>query len=454
MSTNNLDLIVNVTVSRETPALSQQDFNAAMFITQDQVFTERVKTYTSSQDLLTDGFDVDSDTYKAVRSFFSQGGKVNEILVGRRDASVVELTLAGSPANNTDYSITLQGTTFTYTSDADATVAEIIDGLQALIAADVPVSTEVVATSDSVTLTLTEQTGYTLNLKSVDLDQFNINYATQETWAAAIAAINAVNDTWYVLTTYDHSIAGSLAIAAEVESLDALYFVSNQNSENLEAISGTPDPNNLIGQLAALNYDKTVAAYSATADDTYLETGWVGERIWTEPGASQWGLSQVKGVVADKLTGTQITNLEASNGNYFITYANIDAVLKGTTVSGEWIDTMRGGDSMASDVQVAVAKKLFDEVLRGSKVPLTENGVAQLKEVVASVCEQYVSRGFIKDLVDKGDGTSRRGYQVYSAAVADLTSNQRANREAPTIQVTADLAGAVIKSTIQINLYV
>lgn len=457
MASDNLDLIVDVDITRDAPPLSQQNFNSAIFVTQDQVFAERTRVYTSAQDLLTDGFDIDSDTYKAVRTFFSQGGNVDQILVGRRDATVVELTM-DSVANDTAYSITLQGTVFTFTSDSDATIAEVIDGLQGLIAADVPVSTEVVATSDSVTLTLTQQTGYTLNLKDVDLDQFNVTYATQETWAACLAALGLDNNAWYALTTYDHSVAGILAIAAVVETLNALYFVTNSNSENLETISGTPDANNIVGQLEVLEYDRTSATYSATADETYAECGWLGRKIWTLAGSTNWKYADLTGIAPDSLSPTDITNLVAANANYYITYGGSDMMAEGTVASGEWIDTMRGSDNLASDIQIAVINKLATTANRGGKVPLSERGMNQLKAVVESVCQRYVQRGFIVDtIIEKdtfGNLTSESGYSVTSALVSSLTESQRAARTAPDIQVEATLAGAVNKARVVINLFV
>jgi hypothetical protein len=81
-----------------------------------------------------------------------------------------------------------------------------------------------------------------------------------------------------------------------------------------------------------------------------------------------------------------------------------------------------------------------------------------LEGVVANVMEDYVDRKFIKDQIKEDDGnggfTIRRGYKIQTPLVSSLSSNQRASREAPTIQVIADLAGAVHKSTVLVNLFV
>jgi len=492
---SNLDLIVDVDVTRDTAAITEPNFNSAMFVTDDQVFSDRYRTYTSASDLITDGFDSDSKTYAAALTFFSQGGNVNELTIGRRDASGIVLTLSTSQvADSTNYSVLLQGITFTYTSSASATAEEILDGLQALIAADSAVSTEVTAVStgsndftdlgavstraiadpnspgdavkvlvdgtlgvatgsfvgqensiatsssndqgavdtrgydsaaytptngdtvlldsslgalandfsamtngslvtyngatwdettsttndswtvtdealtysfdgtdidlgvqwaftaatdnDSVTitdeaatryiydsdltawtegaeakLTIKENTGYDLTV-SYDHDSMTGTYSGFEDWADALLAISRVFSGWYALMTYDHSVTGILSIAQEMEAnYESIYFCSNQHVDNLDAVAegDTPSANNIKAQLEALNYDLTAFVYSATADSTFLECGHVGERIWTTPGASTFDFSQVKGVVADALTRTQINVLDTS-ANYFTTY--------------------------------------------------------------------------------------------------------------------------------------
>lgn len=462
---NNLDLIVDVIVSRDTPALSQQDFNAALFVTDEQVFSERYRQYTSASDLLSDGFDSASPTYKAVRSFFSQGGKVNEVAVGRRDGTVVAVAMTEAQVlNSTNYTITVAGTPYAHTSAIDAeddkpqAIQDILTALQILVDADVNVSGVISGTLAGTTLTITiDVVGTTV---AVPQAEFTPSWTTQESWADCIAAINKVYSLWYMIATYDHSVAGILEIAAEIEAATNLYIASNQNVENLEAVpSGdNPDPANVRGLLEQLNYDRTAFVYSTTADETFIEMAWLGERIWTLPGASIWDQSAIGGVVADPLSRTEINILSDGGGNYFTTYGGIDYVRDGQVASGEWLDTMRGGDNMASDVQIELVRMLGTAVRGGGKIALTEKGMGQLKAGVALICEQYVNRGFLKDTVEEvdpiGNNTIRRGYSIYSALVSSLSSNQRASRTAPDIQVIADLAGAVQKARVLINLYV
>jgi hypothetical protein len=186
--------------------------------------------------------------------------------------------------------------------------------------------------------------------------------------------------------------------------------------------------------------------------------GWAGERSWTRPGESTWGLSSVKGVIADGLTRGQINATIDGGGNVFINIGGIPFVKDGQCASGEWIDTIRGGDNMASDAQIALVRALATEVKKGKKIALTNQGMGKLKGVVALICENYVDRNFLKDTVEEPDGiggfTTRRGYDIFIPKVSTLTTQEKQKRQAPDIQVTADLAGAVNSATLRINLYV
>lgn len=465
MSDSNLDLIVDVQVSRDVQPFSGVDFNAVLFATDEQVFSERVRKYARTADLLTDGFSAESATYKAARSFFSQSPRPRQLAIGRRDATVAAFSMTTAQVqNSTAYSMTLQGKTITYTSAANATddaaaeIELIIDGLQALAVADGDITAAMTPTSAGVgaaaILTLTEVTNMTI---AYDASQFSVAW-TQESWPTALAAISQEDDTWYALASYDHSVAGVLAIAAEIESMKKIYLTSNNHVDNIGVQAVPAGANDLLGQLEELTLDRTAFVYSATADDTFLEMAYLGDKMTTIPGQTTWDLSGVNGVVADNLTRTQIDNVDTKKGNYFTTFGGIDYIREGRMVSGEWIDTMRGADNMALDLQRELARVIASANNAGRKIPLTDEGVAILKDSVAGIMEQYVNRNFIIDNIIEedvnGNTTTRRGYSISAALVSSLTTTQKANREAPDIQVVGYLANAVHHATVKVNLFV
>ena len=237
MAGNNLDLIVDVQVTRDVQPLTSVNFNAVLFITDEQVFSERFRQYSRSEDLVTDGFSVDSPTYQAVLTYFSQSPKPTQVAVGRRDATEVDVSIdVDQIVNSLDYTIVVGGTAYTVAASATAeddkpqAVDDILNALQVLVDADVNATAVIAGTLDSTVLTITEDVDTTLQISQTT---FTIGWATQESWALAFAAINQVYCNWYAVATYDHSVAGCLEIASEVEAQPKLYFTSNQHADNL-----------------------------------------------------------------------------------------------------------------------------------------------------------------------------------------------------------------------------
>ena len=467
MAGNNLDLIVDIQISRDLPPLTSVDFNGVLFVTNDQVFSERYRQYSSVDDMVLDGFSSNSATYNAVRAFFQQENtKPSQITIGRRDATVATLTLAEADVvNSTDYVVTVQGTDFSFTSaadaedDAPAAIALILNGLESLITADTAVSAEAAATitglAAATALVLTEQATFDMTL-ALDVNVFAVAY-TLESWTDALANINDAFSNYWAIGTYDHTVDGVLEIAASVNAGSKYYLVSNVASQNMDA-PDTDHADDLLQKLADFNYDRTAFCYSATANSTFLEMAYLGDKITAVPGSTNWNLSPVKGVVADNLTLTQINNLEAKNGNYFTNYGGIDFVRSGKSVSGEWIDVIHGADNLKADMQIELVRVMATANNSGSKIPLTDKGVAILMASCDAVMQRYVSRGFIKNCVEEVDSlgnlTSRPGYTITAPLVSSMSANDRAARKSPDIQIIGDLAGAVNTSTVKINLFV
>lgn len=98
-----------------------------------------------------------------------------------------------------------------------------------------------------------------------------------------------------------------------------------------------------------------------------------------------------------------------------------------------------------------------------NKIPQTEQGMTLLKKAYQNVLDQAVSNGYVAP----GSWTSaewfgnqtamarnieERGYYIYSAPVSQQSAADRADREAPLIQIAIKEAGAIHSSTVVINV--
>ena len=139
MPTSFIEKIVQVDLALGTVPLSTTFFNLPLIISTNAVMSTRTQRFTSLSAMTSAGFASDSAAYKQASLMFGGVNKPDSVLIGRR--AMTTAVVSFTAVNTTAYTITLRsGTsfkTFTFTSDADATAAEIATGLQTLIAADV-----------------------------------------------------------------------------------------------------------------------------------------------------------------------------------------------------------------------------------------------------------------------------------------------------------------------------
>lgn len=130
---------------------------------------------------------------------------------------------------------------------------------------------------------------------------------------------------------------------------------------------------------------------------------------------------------------------------------------EGTVASGEFIDVMHGSDDLHSRIQTEVFRKLVVTANGGSKVSLTDTGVAELKAIVEAEIRRSIANDFIVDSVvteNNGQQVIIPGYEITADPVSSLPANQRAQRQAPDIRFQAVLAGAIHKVIIRGSLTV
>jgi hypothetical protein len=107
-----IDQIININITRQTSAPTQAGFGTMLFAT-DTVpggFTERVRTYTSAQALVDDGFATTDDAYLAAVAYFSQQISPTQIKIGREDVGDADIaaTISAISAEDDDwYALTI-----------------------------------------------------------------------------------------------------------------------------------------------------------------------------------------------------------------------------------------------------------------------------------------------------------------------------------------------------------
>lgn len=119
-----LNQIVDVVITRQTRTVTEQGFGTPLIVGTHVNFPERVRYYSSMQDVAAD-FSSDEKEYIAAQDIFSQDISPNLIGIGRRQVDSVALKVE-TPMPNQDYTLKINNTDVTVSSISGATYGEVV----------------------------------------------------------------------------------------------------------------------------------------------------------------------------------------------------------------------------------------------------------------------------------------------------------------------------------------
>lgn len=419
-----LDSIVQVFISRETAQIDTASFDIPAILATFTNFSERTRTYTSIEGVA-DDFASTTNVYKMASALFGQTLKPTSIVVGRRQVDGVDGSVA-TVSNNTAYSVTINGTVFSFTSDGTATAAEIVAGLKA--AFDVaPVSG--ITFTDNLDGTfevdvVTPGTAWSI-VASTNLTL--VNKTPTETWTEALEAMIDSNNVWYALTCESHVKADILELAAAIQARRKIYGTSTQDADVVTA--ATTD---VATALADANYDRTFITYLPTANAEFPECAWIGGQLPEVPGSNTWNFKSAVGPTVSSLTDTQIVNLRAKKCNFYTRVSGAEIFQDGVVSSGEFIDVMIFIDWVYARLQEAI----FFRLINSKKIPFTRVGATIIENEIRTVLTQGVTNGGI---------APNPAFTVEAPDPLAIPAAQRAQRTMGDFRFNFRLAGAVHK---------
>jgi hypothetical protein len=355
--------------------------------------------------------------------------------------------------NSQTYTVTIDETDYTYTSDASATDVEIRDGLEALIDAgesakltttdnstdatdiaflshvggDVRVSvgggSASLAISSEVSarrlLTIADaSTG--LTVKDLTADP---GIATD--WAAIIAE----DPDFYGVAIDSQGEAEINALAALVETQRMLFVTGSIDTENTD--SGTTT--DVGSDLSAAAYDRT-AVLQADSNSQYAGCRWLGRMLPKDPGSATWAFKTLAGLTVSSFTAAQQTALEGKNVNHYQTVGGLNKTRPGVAASGEFLDITRGIDWF----QVRLQVRLFALIANLDKIPYSRAGRLIHAEIYAQMVEA-------RDVNLLAPDTEDTPWVITIPDVGDISAANKALRTFPDVEFSAYLEGAVHK---------
>jgi len=264
---------------------------------------------------------------------------------------------------------------------------------------------------------------------------------TDADYTAAITAIAAEDNDFYFLTMASRTQADILLVAAWAEANNK-FFATCENTK------ATPNAT----ALEALEYDRTLCCYHSSADgstsDEWFDVAWCARMAYTTPGSTVWAEKDVEGISSDTFGGSEITALEAVNCNYMIEVRGSDLPYVGKVVSGEWADTIRFADWLQEEIAYNTLDMKVRMSQKNSKVPYTAAGIQQFVSPVETALLQGVENG---GLAAAGETPA---YEITYPDINDVTTAEKFARALSDVNVTGQLAGAILYGSINVYLEV
>ena len=425
--------IVLVNITRETAKITRVGFGTPLIFGIHAKFAEDFRVYTSIAGVLED-FEVTDEEFKAANAIFSQEIVPEKIAIGKRAANVAQsnIVTVDTPDDVQTFTATINGVSFDFISDADATIEEIGLGLSAAINA----GAEPVTATDNFDGTFdldadVDGEAFTIALSATGVGAMsevpaivNVNVASE------LADLIEVFNDWYglILTrraTEAEQLQDIEETADFIESQLKIYAYAIDQATLLTAV--TTD----IGSvLKAKALDRTFGLYSSDHAN-YPEAAWLGGQLPKDPGSITWKFKTLVGITPDDLTANDITNLGIENVNFYETVANVNIITGEAVVAGgEFIDVIRGADWL----QARMSERIFTRLVNSKKVPFTSAGIASIETDIRAQLDEGVDADFIT--VD---------YTVSVPNIDDVDSADKALRFLNGITFSAPLAGAVHK---------
>lgn len=426
---SDLSDVVNIVITDQSTAISTASFAIPLVLATFTNFSERARTYLSITEVGGD-FSTTSNVYKMASQAFGQSSVIGapppSIIIGRRQVDSV--TYTPTVADSTAYTVTLNGTLYTFTSGVGATATTIVTGLKAAIGS--PAGITVTGTTTLILTTTVLGTAWSVTAST---NLVGVNTAT-ETWPDALLAVDAENDIWYCLTAETQVTAEQEALSDTIQAMEKIYGLSSADS--VAPTTGTTD----IGyKLNAKSAGRTFGVYSGTAATEFPEVAWIGSQLAVTPGSNDWDFKRAVGVTRSILSSTQIVNLRAKSWNFYRRKGGVDIFQDGNMFDEKPIDVAIGKDWLRARMQEGV----YFRIINSLKIPMTDPGLLIVENELRAVMTLAQSNG----LVDAG-------WTISTPPVLSIPATLRAQRAAGVFVIRARLQGSIRSVDVQIFLSV
>ena len=441
--------IVEINIGLNTVASTREGFGIPLNMSYHNAWEDSYRVYGSIAGVAED-FDVQSSTYKSASVMFAQTPTVVQYIIGRLETApllsieglaegvtydiTMETFLDGvsTQTGSASITVTVGMTELTVLEQIEVALGTTITGLQASFSGGAPATDFMSLDHATETLVITAKTDNLI--VSGGASVLNAQDPVQ-----AVQDLMDFNSDWYFLT-HDADSTHAIEIAEYIEGTKKMFFCNLRTADEYGAID--PALPTIGEELMALNLDRTVTFHNQ--GEATPANGWIGYNAPYDAGSVTWAnntlnaLEASKTTTGGKLSATMKTNLLARNINYIDSDAGIDFTRTGINVNGEWIDTIRGRDWLAMEMERSLIDLLVNQ--KGGKVKFTDAGINQVRSVMEGVLTQGVTNDFLES------------YTTSFPRAIDIPFAEKQSRVLSGISFVGYLAGAIHEVTVEGSL--
>lgn len=440
----NLDRIVEVQIALNTSGIDTQDFSSILVVGAHFHSLGRVGIYSSTSEMVEDGFRTDDPLYKAVEAIFSQTPHVPEVRIGRRQVDGISVRV-GKVAPKGVYTLyvktrdregTLKETPYAYTNN-NGQIADILKGLGDVVTADTEAAVTASLSGDELIVASRNNTDFAF---SVSKNLEATVSSTTESIADTMEAVTADDGNFYGIGLASREEKDILAMAEWAEANEKLFATATAKDGAYQS-----DVDSDLGsKLKAKNFYRTYWFYHALENE-FPELALMSRCFTSYPGGETWALKKLAAITTDNLSSTKLKaicgdkNNSGKNGNAFVAFRNISCTQGGMVAAGEWIDVIRFRDWLKEEISINV----FNLLINREKVPYTDEGIAQVEARIRDALVLGQRRGGVAPTEYDEDGRENLGFTVTVPLASSVSANTKAKRKLTDVFFTARLAGAI-----------
>lgn len=460
-----LDDIVNIIVNLPSVVTAGRQFDLPLLIGNTAAFNDRVKIYSSTDELLEDGFLTSDRIYKAAVLLFGQEEKPGRIAVGKI-GTVTEPNTAGTGEILLADAIELNPAAtvgeYIYEGYALSDTAEA--GYLLIIADGTTPQTGEINLTDAQAMNADAQVGqYIAEAQSWLLSASQVagselivadTITRSETITEYLTACRQANDEWYCVNVCSSLTDSEIVEGAQYCETCSPSAVFCFTTAEADALTANP---NVFATLKTLGLRRCFGQYSTThADAVCAIVGWAMGVITKNVSFTLAYKPEVGVAVEDAITKTGYNYLVGNYGNVYDSRGGYNVFEQGRMADGSYFDEIIQLDKY----QLKMQKTVMDLLTTRPKIAQTEDGLAVIISAINKVCNEMFSANFIAGGVwngrkvlnlEPGDAIPN-GYLVQAESVDSQSQADRDARKAPPIYVSLKLAGAFHFVTIYIDV--